>query len=122
MTQKRLEKSALVTRWLRAGLVPLLLTSFVSPALHAEELPSIAGDSTPSVALTPSETRIYYENDTRVRGKDATGNSVGLSKFRNTLKVDHTRDLGNGWEFRGRFRASYDGVYDLNDEEYGKNA
>ena len=52
MTQKRHEKSALVTRWLRASLVPLLLTSFVSPALRADELPN----------LDNSETNIYYQN------------------------------------------------------------
>ena len=115
MTQKRLEKSALARRWLRAGLVPLLLAGFVSPALHAEdELPSIAGSN--------SDTKVYYENDTRFRGEDASGNSVGLSKFRNTLKVEHKRDLGNGWAFKGIFRGTYDGVYDINDKEYGKNA
>lgn len=119
MTQKRSEKSALVTRWLRAGLVPLLLAGFASPALHAEdELPSVSQGASQS----NGETKIYYENDTRMRGKDATGNRVGLSKFRNTLKVEHKRDLGDGWAFKGIFRGTYDGVYDLNDEEYGKNA
>lgn len=119
MTQKRSEKSALVTRWLRAGLVPLLLAGFASSALHAEdELPSVSQ----GVSQSNGETKIYYENDTRMRGKDATGNRVGLSKFRNTLKVEHKRDLGDGWAFKGIFRGTYDGVYDLNDEEYGKNA
>ncbi|MDO8315183.1 MAG: DUF1302 family protein [Rugosibacter sp.] len=119
MTQKRHEKSALATRWLRASLVPLLLTGFASPVLHAEdELPSIS----PSVSQSNGETKVYYENDTRMRGKDATGNRVGLSKFRNTLKAEHKRDLGNGWAFKGIFRGTYDGVYDLNDDEYGKNA
>ena len=113
MTQKRHAKSALVTRWLSASVVPLLLTGFGAPAMvHAEELPT----------LNDSETKIYYENDTRMRGKDATGNRVGLSKFRNTLKVEHKRELGDGWSFKGIFRGTYDGVYDLNDEEYGKNA
>jgi hypothetical protein len=115
MTQKRLKKSALAIRWLRAGLVPLLLAGAVSPALHAE-------DGLPSIADSNSDTKIYYENDTRFRGKDATGDRVGLSKFRNTLKVEHKRDLGNGWAFKGIFRGTYDGVYDLNDTEYGKNA
>jgi hypothetical protein len=113
MTQKRHAKSALVTRWLSASVVPLLLTGFGAPAMvHADELPT----------LNDSETKIYYENDTRMRGKDATGNRVGLSKFRNTLKVEHKRELGDGWSFKGIFRGTYDGVYDLNDEEYGKNA
>ncbi|MBT9461535.1 MAG: DUF1302 family protein [Rugosibacter sp.] len=115
MTQKRLEKSALATRWLRASLVPMLLAGLASPVLHAE-------DELPSVAESTSDTKIYYENDTRMRGDDATGNGVGLSKFRNTLKVEHKRDLGNGWAFKGIFRGTYDGVYDINDKEYGKNA
>ncbi len=112
MTQKRHEKSALVTRWLRASLVPLLLTSFVSPALRADELPN----------LDNSETNIYYQNDTHFRGKDATGDRVGLSKFRNTLQVEHKRSLGNGWDFKGIFRGTFDGVYRMNDDEFGKNA
>lgn len=112
MTQKRHEKSALVTRWLRASLVPLLLISFVSPALRADELPS----------LDNSDTKIYYQNATHFRGKDATGDRVGLSKFRNTLQVEHKRSLGDGWDFKGIFRGTFDGVYSLNDDEFGKNA
>jgi Protein of unknown function (DUF1302) len=69
-----------------------------------------------------SITDVYYENDTRFRGQDDTGNDVGLSKFRNTLQVEADRRLGNGWEFHGVFRGTYDGVYDLNKSEYGKNA
>lgn len=115
MTHKQLENSALAARWLRASLVPLLIAGFASPILHAEdELPSIASDN--------SETRVYYENATHMRGKDATGDRVGLTKFRNTLKVEHKRDLGDGWAFKGIFRGTYDGVYDINDTEYGKNA
>ncbi len=117
MTQIRQEKSAVAIRWLHAsfaGLVPLLVAGFAGSVLHAQELPSVTDSA--------GETKIYYENDTRVRGKDATGNRVGLSKFRNTLKIDHKRNLGEGWEFTGKFRGTYDGVYQLNDEEYGKNA
>jgi hypothetical protein len=70
-----------------------------------------------------SITDVFYENDTRFRGDDDTGNNVGLSKFRNTLQVEADRRLGNsGWEFHGVFRGTYDGVYDLNKGEYGKNA
>lgn len=115
MTQKRLEKSALATRWLRASLVPMLLAGLASPVIHAE-------DELPSVAESTSDTKIYYENATHYRGEDASGNGVGLSKFRNTLKMEHKRDLGNGWAFKGIFRGTYDGVYDINDKEYGKNA
>ncbi|MDD2947300.1 MAG: DUF1302 family protein [Rugosibacter sp.] len=115
MTQKRLEKSALATRWLRASLVPMLLAGLASPVIHAE-------DELPSVAESTSDTKVYYENATHYRGEDASGNGVGLSKFRNTIKMEHKRDLGNGWAFKGIFRGTYDGVYDINDKEYGKNA
>jgi hypothetical protein len=70
----------------------------------------------------PWKVDVYYENDTRFRGKDNTGNSVGLSKFRNTLQVEADKSLADGWSFRGIFRGSWDGVYRLNDDEYGKNA
>jgi hypothetical protein len=33
-----------------------------------------------------------------------------------------SKNLNDGWRFRGILRATYDGVYDLNDKEYGKNA
>jgi hypothetical protein len=112
----KLKKSALVTQWLSASVATILLTSVISPTLHAEELPNM------DTGVSNGETKIYYENDTRMRGKDATGNRVGLSKFRNTMKVEHKRELGDGWSFKGIFRGTYDGVYDLNDEEYGKNA
>lgn len=63
----------------------------------------------------------FYENDTRHR-KDA-----GLSKFRNTLQVEADKDFGGNGTFssiklRTKFRGTYDGVYTLNDDEYGKNA
>jgi hypothetical protein len=63
----------------------------------------------------------FYENDTRHR-KD-----TGLSKFRNTLQVEADKDFGGNGTFssiklRTKFRGTYDGVYKLNDDEYGKNA
>ena len=69
-----------------------------------------------------SITDVFLENDTHIRGKDHTGDNVGLSKFRNTVQVEADRRLGNGWDFHGTFRGTYDGVYDLNSSEYGKNA
>lgn len=42
-------------------------------------------------AADPWKVDIYYENDTRFRGKDATGKRVGLSKLRNTLQMEADR-------------------------------
>ncbi|MEE4290126.1 MAG: DUF1302 family protein [Cycloclasticus sp.] len=63
----------------------------------------------------------FVENATYFRNK------VGLSKFRNTLQLEGTKLLGNmgafsGVSINGTFRATYDGVYDLNSDEYGDGA
>jgi hypothetical protein len=74
-------------------------------------------------ALAEEETRVtgFYENATHVR------DSVGLSKFRNTVQVNADRKLEDrgafsNIKFHGTFRGSYDGVYDLNSSEYGSGA
>ena len=61
----------------------------------------------------PWKVDVYYENDTHFRGKDKTGETVGLSKFRNTLQVEADKRFG-GWNFHGIFRGSFDGVYRMN--------
>ena len=63
----------------------------------------------------------FVENATYFR------NRIGLSKFRNTLQLEGTKILGNIGAFdevsiNGTFRATYDGVYDLNSDEYGDGA
>ena len=63
----------------------------------------------------------FVENATYFR------DDVGLSKFRNTLQLESTKTLGNIGAFsevsiNGTFRATYDGVYDLNSDEYGDGA
>lgn len=65
----------------------------------------------------------FVENATFVR------DSAGLSKFRNTVQVNADRKFGtlgelnfNNVAFHGTFRATYDGVYDLNSSEYGNDA
>ncbi|WP_372877594.1 DUF1302 family protein [Spongiibacter marinus] len=63
----------------------------------------------------------FYENATFVR------DGVGLSKFRNTVQLEAEKLFGDVGSFsnvsiNATFRGSYDGVYDLNDDEYGKNA
>ena len=70
----------------------------------------------------PWELDFYFENDTRVRGKDATGSTVGLSKFRNTGQIDATKNLSGGWVFHGILRGTFDGVHHLNPDEYGAKA
>jgi hypothetical protein len=70
----------------------------------------------------PWRVDVYYENDTRYRGEDATGESVGLSKFRNTIQIEADKEFESGWGFHGVFRGSYDGVYDMNSDEYGYDA
>ena len=85
-----------------------------------------------SLALTPLTSVMaeeemqftgYYENATFVR------DSAGLSKFRNTVQVNADKKFGtlgqlnfNNVAFHGKFRGTYDGVYDLNSSEYGSGA
>jgi hypothetical protein len=73
----------------------------------------------PDLGLTsgdPWNAELYYENHTVKR------EGAGLAKFRNTLQSEMSKNLNDGWRFRGILRGSYDGVYDLNKSEYGKNA
>lgn len=83
-----------------------------------------------SLALTPMTTTVAAE-DTRVNGyvENATygREGVGLSKFRNTLQLELEKKAGDvgifsNVSFNATLRGSYDGVYDLNDDEYGRNA
>ncbi|KZC38170.1 cox2 cytochrome oxidase subunit 2 [Rhodanobacter sp. FW510-R12] len=64
----------------------------------------------------------YYENETQVRGQDYTGNTVGLSKERNTFQLALDKKLSDHWKFHATLRGTYDGVYRLNDKEYGDKA
>lgn len=74
------------------------------------------------VADDPWNVDTFYENDTRYRGDDKTGKRVGLSKFRNTLQVEADKKMHDGWAFHGVLRATFDGVYQLNDDHFGENA
>ncbi len=80
---------------------------------------STVAQNLPDLGLTsgdPWSVENFYENHTAKR------ESVGLSKFRNTFQSEMSKNLNDGWRFRGILRGTYDGVYDLNDSEYGKNA
>jgi hypothetical protein len=51
----------------------------------------------------------------------------GLSKMRNTVQIEGSKDFGaqgafSNVTFVGTFRGSYDAVYDLNDDEFGNKA
>jgi hypothetical protein len=51
----------------------------------------------------------------------------GLSKSRNTAQFEFSKDMGNkmgmsNFRVSGTLRATYDAVYDLNDDEYGDDA
>jgi len=80
---------------------------------------STVAQNLPDLGLTsgdPWSVENFYENHTAKR------ESVGLSKFRNTFQSEMSKNLNDGWRFRGILRGTYDGVYDLNDSEFGKNA
>ena len=84
----------------------------VSFATHAwgNELSSVGED------YSPWEIDVNYDNHTVHR------KNVGLSKFRNTLKLEADKKLDNGWGIHSILRGSWDGVYRMNSCEYGKKA
>ncbi len=100
----------------RIVLATALAVAAMGSAHAADNLPSLGGD------VEPWKVDVIYENDTRMRGKDNTGHRVGLSKFRNTIQVEADKKAGDGWGLHGVLRGSWDGVYRLNKDEYGKEA
>jgi len=63
----------------------------------------------------------FVENATYARDR------VGISKFRNTVQIEGSKSLGakggfNEVSVHGTFRGSYDGVYDLNEDEFGEDS
>jgi len=83
-----------------------LLLAFLSPLSIADETLEIDG---------------FIENVTNTREER------GLTKSRNTAQIEFAKALGDfgGFSeisFNSTFRATYDAVYDLNDDEFGKNA
>lgn len=73
------------------------------------------------VAAEDAQWNGYYENATYLR------NDVGLSKFRNTLQLEGKKRFDDSTVFsnisvNGTFRLTYDGVYDLNKDEFGNDA
>lgn len=69
-----------------------------------------------------AEYRGFIENVTFVRQ-----HGIGLTKARTTLQLEFSKafkptGLFSEFSIHGTFRGSYDAVYDLNDDEYGKNS
>jgi hypothetical protein len=102
---------------LAAATSAALLVGFGANAVHAaDNLPDMGSSGGQDWRVDT-----FYENDTRYR-KD-----TGLSKFRNTVQIEADKDFGGNGTFssiklRTKFRGTYDGVYELNDDKYGKNA
>lgn len=65
---------------------------------------------------------VFYENDSRYRLEDATDQTVGWSKLRNTIQAEIDGGLGGGWKLHSVLRGSWDGVYEVNDDQYGDKA
>ncbi len=107
----------------KKGERPLALKSGVLAASLALALPAWAG-GLPDLGASaePWQVDVHYENHTAFRGKDATGEEVGLSKFRNTLQAELDKKLANGWTFHGVLRGSWDGVYRMNKGQFGTDA
>lgn len=85
--------------------------ALAGPALSASDnLPSLGEDA------SPWKVDVTYENHTVRR------ESAGLAKFRNTLQVEADKGLSGGWALHSILRGSWDGVYRMNKDEYGKNA
>lgn len=104
------------------GILAAATVSIPMAVMAQDAAPATPANAATSENGNPWKLDVYYENDTRFRGKDATGDSVGLSKFRNTIQMDADKKLDAGWEFRGILRGTFDGVYRLNKDEYGKTA
>lgn len=80
-----------------------------------------AAMAAPTVSAAETEVAGFVENATYYR------ETKGLTKFRNTAQLEFSRQLNGGgfWgeaSVHGTLRATYDAVYDLNDDEYGANA
>lgn len=123
MKTEPLKRHALELARDRSG-PPSVLSAVALACALGSAFPALAQNAASAAQqdLDPWKVDIFYENDTRFRGKDATGKSVGLSKFRNTMQVEADKKLSDGWAFRSILRGSWDGVYRMNEDEFGKTA
>jgi len=95
---------------MRRMLMALAMTTVLSGSGYGSELPSLGEDA------APWQVDVTYENHTVRR------ENVGLAKFRNTLQAELDKRGGDGWGIHSILRGSWDGVYRMNSDEYGKNA
>ena len=82
---------------------------------------SLAATSVAVDASSDADVAGFVENATFYR------ESKGISKFRNTAQLEFSKALdgafnSSSFSVNGTFRATYDGVYDLNDDEWGDSA
>ncbi|WP_230971515.1 DUF1302 family protein [Nitrogeniibacter aestuarii] len=94
----------------------MVAAAFSAPAMAVGDLPLFGEGS------EPWNVDVLYDNHLAVRGKDATGHNVGLSKFRNTLTIEADKKLSNGWRFDTTLRGTFDAVYRMNKSEFGDEA
>lgn len=94
----------------------MVAAAFSAPAMAVGDLPLFGEGS------EPWNVDVLYDNHLAVRGKDATGHTVGLSKFRNTLTIEADKKLSNGWRFDTTLRGTFDAVYRMNKSEFGDEA
>ena len=80
----------------------------------------LLGLSTHAIAADDLDLSGFVENATYIR------DGRGLSKFRNTAQLEVMKSFDSSFfssfSFNGILRATYDGVYDLNDDEFGKDS
>ncbi len=88
-----------------SALACLLLTSLLTPTVYAWQSKDRS-----------LEINGFLEDETRIR------NSRGLSKNRNTLQVEMSKVFSSKLSFHSTFRGTYDGVYELNEDEFGDDA
>lgn len=96
--------------------IAALISGMAAGSVWADDLPNMGEEA------APWKVDVIYENDTHFRGKDHTGKSVGLSKFRNTIQAEADKSMGDGWGFHGVFRGTWDGVYRMNKDHFGTSA
>lgn len=83
---------------------------------------ALAGLTAPAISQAgETEWAGFVENATYVR------DGRGITKFRNTGQAEWSRQLApkgifSEVSFHGTLRATYDGVYDLNEDEFGEGA
>ncbi|MDD2736842.1 MAG: hypothetical protein PHF56_23150 [Desulfuromonadaceae bacterium] len=130
-TQKGFKKSTLSVAVSVGGM--LLISAITAAATEA--IPTATDTAATSEAIlstteTAAETKPVAAKNANFFGKtsgyieNATffRDRLGLSKFRNTAQLELEKRIDTSLFINGVFRATYDGVYDLNDSKFGPNS